>query len=265
MNKIIDLVLQIQHPLTAVSFVVVVVAIVLLKSARMKTSHFRTLAWLIVFLGSIALVSIVIVSELTEDSSTLPPPETTGQEQSFEIRDWWKRNNRGSLILKGELNSERYLTIWSQHFQRGRVIYNNVDGWVLIAYGEEGAFAKLKTSDVLITSGPGNSKVEREILDSYLENYSQLMKLGIEERIKKRELLGGIGTAFVRDNLYPKLGWPIGGEYLEREIILREHEDHYVFFGLQNRPGDEKTECVMSFDTSSGTYTKQTYLKEEEK
>jgi len=91
------------------------------------------------------------------------------------------------------------------------------------------------------------------------------MKIEIEERIKKRELLGGIGTAFVRDNLYPKLGWPIGGEYLEHDIILREHEDHFVFFGLQNRPGDDETECVMSFDISSGTYTKQTYLKAGEK
>ena len=118
---------------------------------------------------------------------------------------------------------------------------------------------------MLITSGPGNSTVEREILDRYLESYSESMKIAIEERIKKRELLGGIGTAFVRDNLYPKLGWPIGGEYLERDIIFREHKDYFVFYGLQNRPGDDKTECVMSFDISSETYTKQTYLKGEEK
>lgn len=48
---------------------------------------------------------------------------------------------------------------------------------------------------------------------------------------------------------------------MKREIILMEHEDYFVFFGLQNRPGDDNTECVMSFDTSFGTYTKQTYLK----
>ena len=84
--------------------------------------------------------------------------------------------------------------------------HNNVDGWILIVYGEQRVFTKLKTSDVLITSGLGNSKVERAILDSYLEDYSESMKIEIEERIKKRELLGGMGTAFVRDNLYPKLG-----------------------------------------------------------
>ncbi len=78
-------------------------------------------------------------------------------------------------------------------------------------------------------------------------------------------MLGEIGTLFVRDNLYQNLGWPIGGEYLEREVILREHQDYMMFSGLQNRPGDEKTECVISFDISSGTYTKQAYLKEDEK
>ena len=36
------------------------------------------------------------------------------------------------------------------------------------------------------------------------------MKRSIEERIGNRALLGGIGTLFVRDNLYQKLGWPIG-------------------------------------------------------
>ena len=233
---------------------------------RGRVQRFRTGALVALAGFLILLISVVVIAVFDNTSNDmshfeLPVPENESQIQSAKLLDWWQSNNQKLFREKGKLNSAKYLTIWSQHFQRGRVIYNHVDGWAIVANGTTRSFKKIKTLDALITSGPGNSTIEREVLNDHLSDYPEVTKGKIVELIEQRELLGGVGTLFIRDYLYKELGWPIGGEYLEREVIFGEADDYFVFIGLQNRPGDSQTECTMWFDEFHGNYTKQTNLE----
>ena len=198
-----------------------------------------------------------------EPNGPIPQPDINNdkQNQSARLMEWWVQNNQEFIGQRGNHDSAGFLTIWSQYFQRGRVLYNHASGWVLIIEGENKTFRKLLTpDDALITSGPGNRRIERENVERYLSvsTYSKEQKQHIWELIQKRELLGGIGTLFIRQNLYSGLGWPIGSEFLERDVILAEADGYFVFIGLKNRPGDDKTQCVMLFDESNSLFTKQT-------
>ena len=191
----------------------------------------------------------------------LPAAKNEDQSRSIGLMGWWENNSQEFLRTKGQIDSVKYLSVWSQHFDRGRVIYNQADGWAVIASGGERSYRKVDTpGDALITSGHGNSHIETEVLDSYLSEskYSQEEKEKIVNYIKQRTLLGGIGTLFIRENLLPELGWPSGSEFIEEEVILGESIKYFVFIGLQNRPGDNKTKCVIRFDKIERNYTKQT-------
>ena len=213
-------------------------------------------AW--VWVSTNSKVSGVSFDDVNTTNFELPDPENADQTRSVKLLNWWRTNNRKLIKEKGKLNSTRYLTIWSQHFQKGRVIYNHVDGWAIIVNGETRSFTRIPTIDALITSGPGNSVIEQEVLSYHISSYSEEMRKRIVELIEQKKLLGGIGTLFIRDNLYNELGWPIDSEYLEREVIFGEGNDYFVFVGLQNRPGDSETECTMWFDKNQTSYTKQT-------
>lgn len=265
MSVIFETVFNIGNPLKTLLIVVAMFAWLLIYAVvKNKLDEWGKKFPVLVYVGLLfILIGIIFILPTIppeiKPAPKLPDSKNKNQKQSAELLTWWLSNNPELLSERGQLNSVKFLTVWSQHFPSGRVIYNHADGWALILDGRNGSFEKVETLDALITSGHGNSIIEENVLNDYLPNYTKDNKERVKTLIRERKLLGGIGTLFIRDHLYQKLGWPKYGEYLEQDVVFgKANNSYFVFIGLQNRPGDDETKCAIWFDKSDRDYTKQT-------
>jgi len=225
------------------------------RGKRFRLGAFIAFATALIFAIAIVLIAWFDLSPHRISKLELPYPNNKIQTYNLKLINWWRDNNQKIIKEKGDLKSVRFYNIWHQHFEKGRIIYNQADSWVLVVFGN--SYKKYNRLTALITYGVGNENVAENILSNYLSDYSDNLKHKIRKLVGEKLLLGGIGSLFIKEHLYQDLGWPIGTEYMEQDILLGYGDSYYLFVGLQNRPGDPVNKCVMWFNQDHNNFVKQ--------
>jgi hypothetical protein len=151
----------------------------------------------------------------------------------------WCEANRGLTskygFTNGPQSSEK---VWEQFFEKGRIILSTTNDWTLVLYGEQRKFKKLPNPEAIITGGLNNETINDTYLNELLEKVADAEDRDIYRKLSlARRIVGGIGTIYIRDELYRHLGKPIEAEYSSGEVLRVQGNGAELLVGVPHQNG----------------------------
>lgn len=168
------------------------------------------------------------------------------------------RNQEIKNIYLNSSSTAVFIHTWTQFFEKGRIIYNISNGYALVLSGETRAFNTFPTEEALITSGRGMLNIHWDKVNILLEDVPEKHKEKYIDLVETHSIVGGIGTLYLKERLYSKLGKPLNSEFTEDDILSVTFDNYFILSGVKNRDGDEDDENfgVYIFNDSKNTFEK---------
>lgn len=160
--------------------------------------------------------------------------------KSDKVLKIWADQNPG-LASSLSLNRAVGTSIWYQHFEKGAVYYLAQQGVVFIATSKAGKsrFTKVPKAPVLISHQNEYGEINMNLLDEMIPEDQVPYRSRYLALLNSRELIGGIGTIYVREGLLQTLGKPLHPEALIADAKMVEGDGGYVaLVNVLNQPTD---------------------------
>jgi len=215
---------------------------------------FMVLVWLLAIIGIGAwLFSIYLNPDTTNlKSFTLP-----GSKSAHFTKELLKRHTELSKRYRLVENHVQIADLWEQMFEKGRILYNVTHGSVTVLFGQNNEFKKFETIDALVSSGPGMATIHWNVVNQMIETiidkqnnhkYKELIEAGL--------IRGGIGTIYLRESLYPYLGYPVADKYefLTKDVILIDGGFYQLVSGLPNRRAYAEPSIAFELNYQTGRF-----------
>lgn len=174
-----------------------------------------------------------------------PPISSKGQGTSLQIYKKWE--NKHPEVLKGYGSPTicKFASIWGQFFEKGYIAYNVTHAWTVLFFRGKNEFRKLQNPGAHLTPGSGQQVDEaifEEITSGMTDKERSFYRSLIDSRVKSPDfkgtgIIGGIGTLYVRERLYPAFGKPKENEYLTHDILIAKGSGYEVIAGLPHGLG----------------------------
>lgn len=218
-----------------------------------------------VFIAFLALCSVIVIifsltifsEKKTKNEFPIPTVQEYNESQKnrvFVANDVLKKN----ATLKNKYISQPveilFPNLWGQFFENGRIIYNVSEGWSVAVYGETMTFNRFPTYEALISSGRGMTNVHWDKVNELLEEVPGKHQEKYRSLIKSNQVRGGIGTLYLKEKLYGKLGNPLGLEFYTDSALLLRSPDWFLLAGIKNRDGDIDNYGVFEFNTKTNRF-----------
>ena len=124
----------------------------------------------------------------------------------------WKEENQSFINGTGKPGDmlSPISILWYQFFENGSMLYNASSDWTVALFSDK-KWEKYENPVALITHyDPMNPNLEENIRKHYnginFEEYLEIF------RSKEKNVTGGIGTLYVKHDLFPRLGRPVSSE-----------------------------------------------------
>lgn len=174
-----------------------------------------------------------------------PAISSKRQETTLQIYKAWANKHPDVLKSYGSPTICKFGSIWGQYFEKGYIAYNVTHAWTVLFFRSEKEFRKLQNPGAHLTPGSGrqvDEAVFEEITRGMTDKERSFYRSLIDSRVKSADfkgtgIIGGIGTLYVRERLYPAFGVPKENEYLTHDILIAKGSDYELLAGLPHGLG----------------------------
>jgi hypothetical protein len=152
------------------------------------------------------------------------------------FQHWCKKNNTLSVKYNFINSLRSRQKIWEQFFEKGRILLSVTNDWSLIFNGEQRIFTRLQNPDAIITGGQHNETINDTYLKELLRRVSNKKNRDIyTELAHSRSIVGGIGTIYIREDLFRILGKPLDHEFYHENVLCVQGKNAELLVGLQHQ------------------------------
>lgn len=149
----------------------------------------------------------------------------------------WKEEHPDLLQDYGRPGTiQKRIGLWFQFFARGYALYNVSDSWTVLLDLETLTWTRVENPEALI-SQHGVEFIDYNLLEKYRNGRDTEIYRNL---IDSQQIIGGIGTIYVRENLFPTFGSPLHSETFINDAVFIEGPLYDLMVAVMNRHTDSE-------------------------
>lgn len=153
----------------------------------------------------------------------------------------WKQQSSGFLDDHGQpADPGTRVTVWYQFFERGLILYNVSNAWhIVFKFDKPPTWSRGDNPNSLISQG-NVDRINYDLLNELMpEGASEDDKTQYRRLVSTRDIIGGIGTVYVRNGLLHVLREPLHHERQTTDALYVEGPPYDLFVNVVNRHTDD--------------------------